>query len=119
MDSQDDDSLKTVSLISYVLHLIVAVGAVVPGGQLSPALLIVALILDLVKKPDASGTWLASHFGYRIRTVVWATILYLVSSPLWLLIFPGWLAWLAVSAWFLYRIVWGMVCLNRQQAIDS
>ena len=120
IDPQDDDSLKTVSLISYVLHLIVAVSAVVPGAQMGPVLLIVALILDMVKKTDAQDTWHASHFRYRIHTVVWVAVLYLVSLPLWFFfIFPGWLAWFAISVWFLYRIVWGMVRLNRQQAIDS
>ena len=115
-----DDSLKTVSLISYILHLIVAISAVLPGAQMGPVLLIAALILDLVKKSDAQGSWHASHFHYRIRTVLWAAALYLVSLPLWFLfIFPGWLTWLGISIWFLYRIVMGMVRLNQQQPIDS
>jgi uncharacterized membrane protein len=87
---------------------------------MGPVLLIVALILDMVKKTDAQDTWHASHFRYRIHTVVWVAVLYLVSLPLWFFfICPGWLAWFAISVWFLYRIVWGMVRLNRQQAIDS
>jgi len=115
-----DESLKTVSLISYILHLIVAISAVMPGAQMGPVLLIVALIVDLVKKSDAQGTWHASHFKYRIRTVLWAAGLYLLTFPLWLLfIFPGWLAWFGISIWFLYRIVMGMVRLNQQQPIDA
>ena len=115
-----DDSLKTVSLISYVLHLIVAVSAVVPGAQVGPVLLIVALILDMVKKPDAEGTWQASHFKYRIRTVLWAAVGYTVTLPLWFLfVFPGWLAWTAISVWFLYRIVSGMMRWNRAQAMTE
>jgi uncharacterized membrane protein len=115
-----DESLKTVSLISYILHLIVAISAVMPGAQVGPVLLIVALIVDLVKKSDAQGTWHASHFKYRIRTVLWAAGLYLLTFPLWLLfIFPGWLAWFGISIWFLYRIVMGMVRLNQQQPIDA
>ena len=55
--------------VSYVLHLIVAVGAVIPGGQFGPLLLIIALVIDLVKRGDAEGTWHASHFRWRIRTV--------------------------------------------------
>jgi uncharacterized membrane protein len=76
-------SLNTVGTISYVLHLIVAVGALIPGGQLGPMLLIAALILDLMKRPDAAGTWHASHFRWRIRTVIIAAVLYAVTSPLW------------------------------------
>ena len=115
-----DDSLKTVSLISYVLHLIVAVSAVVPGAQVGPVLLIVALILDMVKKPDAEGSWQASHFKYRIRTVLWAAVGYTVTLPLWFLfVFPGWLAWTAISVWFLYRIVSGMMRWNRSEAMTE
>jgi uncharacterized membrane protein len=113
-------SLKTVSLISYLLHLIVAVGAVVPGGQFGPLLLIVALIIDFVKRPDAEGTWQHSHFSYRIRTVFWAAGLYIVTGPLWLLfLLPGWIAWGLISLWFLYRIVKGMVRLNAEKPMES
>ena len=96
-----------------------AVSAVIPGAQVGPLLLVVALILDLVKKGDAGESWEASHFSYRIRTVIWAAVLYLVTAPLWFFfILPGWLAWLAVSVWFLYRIVLGWVRMNKQQAMD-
>jgi uncharacterized membrane protein len=107
-------SLNTVGTISYVLHLIVAVGALIPGGQLGPMLLIAALILDLMKRPDAAGTWHASHFRWRIRTVIIAAVLYAVTSPLWFLfLFPGWLAWCAISIWFLYRILSGLMRMNK------
>lgn len=107
-------SLNTIGTISYILHLIVALGALIPGGQFGPVLLIAALIIDMVKRPDADGTWHASHFTWRIRTVVIAFLLYLVTAPLWFLfIFPGWIAWIAISIWFLYRIVTGMVRMNK------
>ena len=107
-------SLNTIGTISYILHLIVAVGALIPGGQFGPVLLIAALIIDMVKRPDAEGTWHASHFAWRIRTVVMAGLLYLVTVPLWFLfVFPGWIAWIAISIWFLYRIVTGMIRMNK------
>jgi len=117
-DQPIDDSTHTISWVSYILHLIVAVSAVVPGAQMGPALLVVALIIDLVKKGDTGG-WEATHFSYRIRTVIWAAFLYLVTAPLWLLVFPGWLAWVAISIWFLYRIVLGMVRLNGQRPVTD
>jgi uncharacterized membrane protein len=107
-------SLNTVGTISYILHLIVAIGALIPGGQFGPILLIAALILDMVKRPDAEGTWHASHFRWRIRTVIIAGLLYLVTFPLFLLLYvPGAIAWLIISVWFLYRIVNGMVRMNK------
>jgi uncharacterized membrane protein len=100
--------------VSYVLHLLVAVGALIPGGQFGPVLLIIALVIDLIKRGDAQGTWHASHFKWRIRTVIIAAVLYAVTAPLWLLfVVPGWFAWLAISVWFLYRIVTGMMRLNK------
>ena len=115
-----EDSLKTWGWVSYILHLIVAVAAVVPGAQVSIALLIIALVMDLVKRDDAAGTWQASHFSWRIRTVLWAGVLYVLTAPLWLLFFlPGWIAWGLISIWFLYRIVRGMVAMNKSQAVDA
>ena len=113
-------SLNTVGTISYVLHLIVAVSAVVPGGQWGPTLLLVALILDLAKRGEAEGTWHASHFSWRLRSVAWAAGLYLVTAPLWLLFFvPGWIAWAIISVWFLYRIVRGWLALNDRRPMPD
>ena len=113
-------SLNTVGTISYLLHLIVAVGALIPGGQFGPLLLIVALIIDLVKRSEAVGTWHASHFRWRIRTVLIAALLYAVTAPLWLLLIaPGWIAWGIISIWFLYRIVKGMVRMNKGLPMES
>lgn len=116
---QKHQSLNTVGTISYILHLIVAIGALIPGGQFGPVLLIAALIIDLVKRSDAEGTWHASHFRWRIRTVVIAALLYAVTVPLWFLfIVPGWIAWCVISVWFLYRIVSGMVRMNKGLAME-
>ena len=115
-----EDSLKTWGWVSYILHLIVAVAAVVPGAQVSIALLIIALVMDLVKRDDAAGTWQASHFSWRIRSVLWAGFWYVLTAPLWLLFaLPGWIAWVVISIWFLYRIVKGMVRMNAGQAVDA
>ena len=115
-DPQSGRGLETLSIVMYVLHLVVAVGALMPGGQFLTPLLLVSLVIDLVKRADAGDSWLASHFRYRIRSVLWAAALYLLTAPLWLLLLaPGWLAWGIISIWFLYRIVQGMVLLNRRQ----
>ncbi len=120
IDSETAQNLKTVGWISYALHLVVAVGALIPGGQFGALLLIVALVIDLVKKDEAEGTWQASHFSWRIRSVIWAGILYLVTFPLFLLLYvPGWIAWTAISIWFLYRIVRGMAAMNNSRAVGS
>jgi uncharacterized membrane protein len=116
--SEREQSLKNVGHVSYALHTIVAVSAVIPGIQASIALLLVAFIIDLVKKGDAAGTWQESHFSWRIRSVLWAGGLYIVTTPLWLLFYlPGWIAWGLISLWFLYRVVKGWMCLNDNRAV--
>ncbi|HET9644672.1 MAG TPA: hypothetical protein VFP68_15270 [Burkholderiaceae bacterium] len=119
--SERDRSLKTIGHISYLLHTIVAVGAVLPGTQPGIALLVVAFVIDLIKKDDAAGTWQESHFRWRIHSVLWAGGLYLVTAWLWLLFFlPGWIAWSVISIWFLYRVLRGWMNLkdNRPMVTD-
>lgn len=115
LDPQRESSLRTIGHISYLLHAIVAVGAVLPSFQPSILLLVAAFVLDMVKRSDAEGTWQESHFSWRIRSVVWAGVLYLVTLPLWLLVLPGWIAWCGISIWFLYRVVRGWLALNDRR----
>ena len=120
IDSEKAQALKTVGWISYILHLIVAAGALVPGAQAGAVLLIVALVVDLVKKDEAAGTWQASHFSWRIRSVITAGVLYLITAPLFLLLYlPGAIAWFVISIWFLYRIVRGMVAMNSSRPVGQ
>lgn len=119
-DTEREQSLRTLGHISYALHAICAVGAVLPAFQPSVLLLIAAFILDLVKRGDAVGSWQESHFRWRIRSVVWAAGLYLVTLPLWALFFiPGWIAWGIISIWFLYRVVRGWLNLNDRRPMPE
>ena len=114
------EGLKAWGWVSYFLHLIVAVAAVVPGAQVSVFLLVIAIIIDLVKRDDARGTWQESHFSWRISSVIWAAVLYAVTFPfflLGLLLFNP--AWVVISIWFLYRIVRGMVAMNKNRAVTA
>ena len=118
LDKERDDGLRMVGHISYALHAVVAIGAVLPGVQASIVLLLAAFILDLVKRDDARGTWQESHFAWRIRSVVWAGVLYVITIPLWiLLVVPGWIAWAVISIWFLYRVIRGWMALNDRRAM--
>jgi len=113
-------SLRSIGTVSYLLHFIVAIGAVIPSFQPGIVLLVVAFIIDLVKKDDAVGTWQASHFSWRIRTVLWAGGLYVVTLPLWfLLVVPGYIAWALISIWFLYRVVRGWLNMNSSRPMPD
>ena len=120
LDGATESSLRIVGHISYALHAIVAVGAVLPGAQGSVLLLLVAFLLDLFKRGDARGSWQESHFRWRIRSVVFAGIAYAVTAPLWLLLIaPGWVAWGVISLWFLYRVLRGWLALNDRKAMPA
>jgi len=116
----DQQQLKTIGHISYFMHAVVAVGAVLPGVQASVLLLLIAFFLDMFKRDDARGSWQESHFSWRIRSVLWAGGLYLVTAPLWLLLLlPGWIAWALISLWFLYRIVRGWLNLSSNTPMPA
>ena len=120
LSSATESSLRTIGHISYALHAIVAVGAVLPGAQGSVLLLLLAFLLDLVKRDDARGSWQESHFRWRIRSVVIAAIAYAVTAPLWLLLIaPGWIAWGIISLWFLYRVLRGWLALNDRKPMPA
>jgi uncharacterized membrane protein len=120
VDVPDQQQLKTIGHISYFMHAVVAVGAVLPGVQASVLLLLIAFFLDMFKRDEARGTWQESHFSWRIRSVLWAGGLYLVTAPLWLLFFvPGWIAWGVISLWFLYRIARGWLNLSSNTPMPS
>ena len=71
-------------------------------------------------RPVFRATWQESHFAWRIRSVLWAGVLYVVTIPLWLLFFvPGWIAWCAISIWFLYRVVRGWLALNDRRPMPQ
>ena len=83
-DPQQAEGLKAWGWVSYVLHLLVAVAAIIPGAQPSAVLLLIALVLDLVKRGDAAGTWQATHFSWRLSSVLVAVAHYPVLA--WLLV---------------------------------
>jgi len=120
LNGATESSLRSVGHISYALHAIVAVGAVLPGAQGSVLLLLVAFALDLYKRGDARGSWQESHFRWRIRSVLFSAIAYALTAPLWLLLIaPGWIAWGVISLWFLYRVLRGWLALNDRRAMPA
>lgn len=119
-DARRDQALRNVGHLSYALHLIVAIGAVIPSFQPTILLLVAAFVIDLLKKGDAAGTWHESHFAWRIRSVIWAGVLYLLTLPLWILfVLPGWIAWALISLWFLYRVARGWLSLNDRKPMPT
>ena len=120
LSAETDRRLKSIGMVSYGLHAICAVCAILPGAQMGPLMLIIALVIDFVKRDDARGTWQESHFKWRINSVLIALVLYAVTIPLWLLfVLPGYVAWTLISIYFAYRIVRGWLNLADRQPIGD
>ena len=104
-------ALHTVSLLTGIIGAATVVGAFLTGW---PS--IIAVILNYVKRSEAGGTWLESHFRWQIRTfwygLLWVALcLLFVVATLGIGIFIAWLPLGVVGLWFIYRIARGWLRL--------
>jgi len=105
-------ALHAFSLLTGILGAATVIGAFLTGW---PSL--IAVILNYVKRSDARGTWLESHFRWQIRTF-WFGLLWVSLCALFIVMTLGigiliaWLPLAIVSLWFVYRIVRGWVALR-------
>jgi len=121
-----DSLVRTVHII-YALHALGLVlgafgAASVIGSFLFGWPSIIAVIISYVKRGEARGTWLESHFSWAISTfwiaLVWAVLVALVSIPL-AIILVGIATWVAgmfvLGIWAIYRIARGWLRLKDHQ----
>ena len=110
-------ALHTLSLIIGVTTAATVVGAFVFG---IPS--IIAVVINYLKRADASKTFLESHFRWQIRTFWFALLWSLVSMaliatviglPLGLMLFFG------TGVWVIYRIARGWLALRNLKAMYS
>ena len=124
-----DSSLVTLLHITYALHAVgLAIGALgaasVVGSFIFGWPSIIAVIINYVKRGDARGTWLESHFAWQIRTfwwaVLWSCLIFLAGLPLTLVIigFGIWaVGFFILGIWAIYRIATGWLRLNDRRPI--
>jgi uncharacterized membrane protein len=103
----DEKSLKTIATVVYALQ---AVGFFVGITWL------VAIVIDYVKRDDARGTWLESHFSWQIRTFWWG-LLWCIVGGILLLVLVGYFVLLATAVWLIYRIVKGWLNLAEGKPV--
>lgn len=73
--------------------------------------LVVAVIINYVKKEDVQGTWLSSHFRWQVRTF-WFSLLWSILGFLTFYIVIGYFILTAGAIWLIYRIVKGWLYLS-------
>ncbi len=78
---------------------------------------IVAIIINYVKKDEAAGTWLESHFRWQIRTF-WFGLLWAAVGMATIFIVVGFAILFANVCWVIYRIVKGWLNLNDNKPMQ-
>ena len=126
---EPDSSLTSTVQLCYALHAVgLAIGAfgaaTVVGSFIFGWPSIIAVIINYVKRGDAKGTWLESHFAYQIRTfwwaVLWSCLVFLAGLPLTLIVigFGVWaIGFFILGIWAIYRIASGWMRLNDRRPI--
>ena len=107
MDGDKEQSLKTIATVVYALQA---------AGFFVGITWLVAVIVDYVKREDAVGSWLESHFRWQIRTFWWG-LLWGVLGGILVLVLIGWLVLAANAVWIIYRIVKGWLRLAERREI--
>ena len=109
--------LHAFSLLTGILGAATVVGAFLTGW---PS--IIAVILNYVKRSDARGTWLESHFRWQIRTfwfgLFWISLcVVFIIATLGIGILVAWLPMSLVGLWFIYRIIRGWLALSDRRPL--
>jgi len=113
-------ALVTVTHLVYALHALslligVTTAATIVGAFVFGVPSIIAVVINYLKRGEARGTFLESHFRWQIRTfwfaLLWCvigTVLFatLVGIPLALAVFLG------AGVWAIYRVARGWLALR-------
>lgn len=105
----DDAALVRLATIVYALQAV---------SFIFPLTLFAAVIVNYVRRDDASGTWVESHFRWQLRTF-WFTLLWCVLGGLTFIFVIGWFILGAASLWLIYRIVKGWLLLSEKRTLPS
>ena len=95
-------SLKTLTTVIYALYALSLFNGITA---------VVAIVLNYIKREEAQGTWLESHFTWQIRTFWWSVLWCVLGAITWIILI-GWVILGVSFVWFIYRIAKGWLNLN-------
>lgn len=124
-----DPSLVRWTHVIYGLHAVAVIAGVasaaatVAGGFVFGLPSLAAVVLNYVKRGEAAGSWLESHFRWQIRTF-WFTLLWLVVSFLVMLTVIGipiaaWVMIPLLGLWVGYRVLRGWLALGNGRPVGG
>ena len=121
------DPPVSAALLAYALFGAAAVVALVSSGFPAVAPLmglvgIAGLIVAYVKRGDAQGTWVASHFTWLIRTF-WYSLLWGAIGAVFAVTIVGLIVaipiWAVASIWVIYRVIRGYLLFKDSKPIPG
>nr|VFK21279.1 MAG: Uncharacterized membrane protein [Candidatus Kentron sp. LPFa]VFK34696.1 MAG: Uncharacterized membrane protein [Candidatus Kentron sp. LPFa] len=108
----NDERTKSIKKITTVVYALQA------ASFLLGITFIIAIIINYVKKEDARGTWLESHFRWQIRTFWFSVLWHFLGA---ITIFAvGYFIFFLNFIWIIYRIVKGWMHLadGKEMYVD-
>jgi uncharacterized membrane protein len=116
-------SLVTVTHLVYALHALslligVTTAASIIGAFVFGVPSIIAVVINYVKRGEARGTYLESHFRWQIRTFWFALLWSIIGGMLFITLVGIPLAigvFFAAGVWAIYRIARGWLALRDQK----
>jgi uncharacterized membrane protein len=115
----------------YALHALSAAIGILGSAMIVTAFVfglpsIAAVVMNYVRRDDARGTWLESHFSWQLRTfwlaLLWMVLLAVLGALFALTIiglplaFAFFLGMIGVGIWAVYRIARGWLRLKEGRA---
>jgi uncharacterized membrane protein len=100
----DESSERLIAGISYVLFLI---------GPTNGLTMLIAAVIAYMRK-DQAPAWIASHYEFQLRTVIYALALLVIAivCAVTIVLIPiAALIWLLWSLWVIIRVVVGIIRL--------
>jgi uncharacterized membrane protein len=107
--------LHALSLLTGILGAATVIGAFLIGW---PS--IIAVIMNYIKRSEAGGTWLESHFRWQIRTF-WYGAFWAALCGIFVVLTFGigvlfvWLPLGLLAIWFIYRVARGWMALRDRR----
>lgn len=101
----ENERERRLRILTHILYGLYAAFWVTGGVSV-----LVAIIINYVKREETVGTLYATHFTWQIRTFWWAVAGCIVSGLLAVFL-VGFAIFLAVAVWILYRVVKGWLYL--------
>ena len=123
IDADPPPSLLSVTHLVYALHALslligITTAATIIGAFVFGLPSIIAVVINYLKRDEARGTFLESHFRWQIRTfwfgMLWSLLggflfMTIIGIPLAIAVFIG------AGVWVIYRVVRGWLALRDRK----